>query len=390
MLRSSHLWVFALLVLAACGQQPAPPGMKIGKPYVIDGKTYYPSYDSTYDKIGMASWYGPGFHGKYTANGERFDQNALTAAHPTLPMPSIVRVTNLENGQSAIIRINDRGPFKSNRIIDLSRKSAQTLGIHSLAKVRVQFLQAETEEYMASLGGSQKLDMASLNKREEDRKDASVERSTEPATSEIVESTVATSGSGQAVESAAPVMTVDSTDIAGSKIEVTDTPPPAKDPQPVTFAHERKVEPAQEVKVAAKPEKLVRINENETITEIDTSDAHDDAPEPGAITLNAPGKSEVRAEKPKTAKAAPAKEAAPSAGGNGFYVLAGSFASEENAGKLKSKLSSISKVKVERVEMSGKTWWRVRSGPFSDKTDADDTLSKVRSIAAPEARIVHQ
>ena len=72
----------------------------------------------------MASWYGPGFHGGKTANGERYDQEALTAAHRTLPMPSIVRVTNLENGRSAIIRINDRGPFARNRIIDLSHAAA--------------------------------------------------------------------------------------------------------------------------------------------------------------------------------------------------------------------------------------------------------------------------
>lgn len=385
MLRTAHLWIIALLALTACGQQPAPPGMKIGKPYEINGKTYYPEYDATYDKIGMASWYGPGFHGKFTANGERFNQNDLTAAHPTLPMPSIVRVTNLENGQSAIIRINDRGPFKSSRIIDLSRKSAQTLGIHSLAKVRVQFLQAETEEYIASLRqGSDVVDMASMNRREENKKDASVAQSSEPAAAEIVEETVVTSSPSQTVDEAAPVMTVSSNDLGQSKIAVKDT-------QPVTFAHERKpaivseavaddeVEQVEE-KPAPAPSKQasVRINENETITEIE--------PEPGAITLNAPRKAEK-----KTAKAEPSapKEVSPSAGGSGFYVLAGSFASQENAGKLKSKLSSVPKIKVEKVDLSGKTWWRVRSGPFGDKSSADDSLAAVRA-AAPEARIVRQ
>src|SRR5579884_3870640 len=105
-----------LLALSACQQGGnTPSGMKLGKPYAIDGRTYYPEYDPTYDKIGEASWYGPGFHGKYTASGEIFNQNDLTAAHPTLPMPSLVRVTNLTNGHSLIVRINDRGPFKSNR-----------------------------------------------------------------------------------------------------------------------------------------------------------------------------------------------------------------------------------------------------------------------------------
>src|SRR5277367_2014050 len=102
------LSLFLLLFAAACQQQQAGiPGMKLGKPYVVDGKSYYPEYDPTYDKIGEASWYGPGFHGKYTASGEVYNQNELTAAHPTLPMPSLVRVTNLGTGKSLIVRIND-------------------------------------------------------------------------------------------------------------------------------------------------------------------------------------------------------------------------------------------------------------------------------------------
>src|SRR3954462_10887891 len=110
----------AVALLSACQQQPGKPGSKLGKPYSMNGRSYYPEYDPTYDKIGEASWYGPGFHGKYTASGEIFNQNDLTAAHPTLPMPSLVRVTNLATGRSLIVRVNDRGPFKSNRIIDLS------------------------------------------------------------------------------------------------------------------------------------------------------------------------------------------------------------------------------------------------------------------------------
>jgi len=143
-------WIAAaMLLLTACAEQPAPPGVKIGKPYVIAGKTYYPSYDPTYDKTGVASWYGPGFHGNRTANGEKYDKYDLTAAHPTLPMPSLVRVTNLDNGKSLVVRVNDRGPFAENRIIDLSKRSAQLLGITGLAKVRVQFLKEETERYLA-------------------------------------------------------------------------------------------------------------------------------------------------------------------------------------------------------------------------------------------------
>src|SRR5581483_4243459 len=140
--------------------------MKLGKPYAVDGEMYYPEYEPTYDKTGEASWYGPGFHGKYTANGEVFNQDDLTAAHPTLPMPSLVRVTNLRNGKSLIVRINDRGPFKSHRIIYLSKGAAQRLGIRSTARVRVQYLQKETEEYLASLqdGSDYTIDMVQYNK----------------------------------------------------------------------------------------------------------------------------------------------------------------------------------------------------------------------------------
>ena len=101
---------------------------KVGDPYKIKGIWYYPRVDYRYDKTGIASWYGPGFHGKKTANGEVYDQNALTAAHKTLPMPSMVQVTNLENGRSLRLTINDRGPFAHGRIIDVSRRGAQLLG----------------------------------------------------------------------------------------------------------------------------------------------------------------------------------------------------------------------------------------------------------------------
>ena len=117
-------------------------GTKIGRPYSIDGVTYVPRADPDYDEVGTASWYGADFHGKRTANGEIYDMNALTAAHPTLPMPSRVRVTNLENGRQLVLTVNDRGPFVRGRIIDLSRRSARLLGFErqGTAKVRVQVL----------------------------------------------------------------------------------------------------------------------------------------------------------------------------------------------------------------------------------------------------------
>jgi len=139
------LFAFALF-LGACasgrGAHPTVGTYKVGNPYQIAGTWYYPSEDPDYNQTGVASWYGDEFQGRPTANGERFDMNLLTAAHPTLPMPSHVRVTNLNNGRSIIVRVNDRGPFARGRIIDLSRAAARELGFErdGTAPVRVQNL----------------------------------------------------------------------------------------------------------------------------------------------------------------------------------------------------------------------------------------------------------
>lgn len=129
--------------LAKQGKRTAAGGIyKVGKPYKIAGEWYYPRENTKYDNIGIASWYGPKFQGRRTANGEIFDMNLLTAAHPTLPMPVMVQVTNLENGRSMKLRVNDRGPFKKNREIDLSRRAAEILGFKDkgTARVRVKYL----------------------------------------------------------------------------------------------------------------------------------------------------------------------------------------------------------------------------------------------------------
>jgi rare lipoprotein A len=152
--------LIALLLLGACATHPpraTAPGSaaafpaghgvyKVGNPYQINGVWYYPAEDWSYDETGIASWYGADFHGKYTANGEVFDLNAITAAHRTLPMPCVVEVTNLENGRTLKVKVNDRGPYARGRIIDLSRRSAQLLGFESpgTARVRVKILISES------------------------------------------------------------------------------------------------------------------------------------------------------------------------------------------------------------------------------------------------------
>jgi rare lipoprotein A len=125
--------------------EPVPKGggtYRVGKPYSIYGRTYVPAENTSYRVEGIASWYGRDFHGRLTANGEVYDMHSISAAHTTLPMPSYVRVTNLDNGRSIIVRVNDRGPYHRNRVIDLSIGTAKALDFYSrgIARVRVEYV----------------------------------------------------------------------------------------------------------------------------------------------------------------------------------------------------------------------------------------------------------
>lgn len=150
MLRQVSLVAAMAVLTAACAstEEPevsVPPNAgvyRIGNPYQIAGVWYYPREQPDYDETGIASWYGPTFYGKHTADGEIFDANMLSAAHRTLPMPVNVRVTNLDNGRSLVVRVNDRGPFAKGRIIDVSEHAAQLLDFYrqGTARVRVTYL----------------------------------------------------------------------------------------------------------------------------------------------------------------------------------------------------------------------------------------------------------
>jgi rare lipoprotein A len=142
--------------LTTSGPGQSKGAYKIGKPYKIKGTWYYPAVNYGYVEKGIASWYGSQFHGRKTANGEIFDMNTISAAHRTLPLPSVVQVTNLKNGRSLKIRVNDRGPFAKSRIIDLSRRAAQLLGYErsGTALVRVEIVSDESRR-MALLAQGQ-------------------------------------------------------------------------------------------------------------------------------------------------------------------------------------------------------------------------------------------
>lgn len=130
---------------------------KVGSSYVVKGRRYHPTEDQPPSQTGRASWYGNAFHGRLTANGEIFDMNHLTAAHKTMPLPSYARVTNAANGHSVIVRVNDRGPFSNNRIIDVSKRASEVLGFTraGTAQVKVEYLgraplHGEDDDYLVA------------------------------------------------------------------------------------------------------------------------------------------------------------------------------------------------------------------------------------------------
>ncbi len=352
-----------LALLAACQQQPAPPpgSVKVGKPYAINGKTYYPEYDPTYDKIGEASWYGPGFHGKYTANGEVYNQDDLTAAHPTLPMPSIVRVTNLANGRSLIVRVNDRGPFSRNRIIDLSKRSAKELGIKGVAQVRVQFLKQESEEYLAMAKATGRtMSMEEYNIAARQAKENALIASTQPE-SQIVEQMDASSHAGQPINDAAPIVSVSAENLDR----------PADTTTNLYDSNGRPVRTNPFIRSA-------RAEEDTTMPPPPAQEVTGKQPEP----FNPPP---VKPEKVELIMATESAQAT----GNGRYIIqAGSFSSEINAQKLHSRLLDISAASIDYVEMGDKNWWRVRVGPFSDRHEAQTVLKQIRAAGVPDARLV--
>ena len=155
------VWLVAALALSTAGcsviaepldavtgvfdsDEPAPVSRQVGKSYVVNGVRYVPREDPDYNVVGLASWYGRPFHGRKTASGQTYDMNALTAAHPTLPIGTQVQVTNLVNHRSVVLTVNDRGPFAKGRIIDVSRHAAEHLGFRhaGTARVRVEVIQA--------------------------------------------------------------------------------------------------------------------------------------------------------------------------------------------------------------------------------------------------------
>lgn len=327
----------AIFLLAACGRQEAPykeVGVKLGKPYEVNGVTYFPAQDDSYDKVGDGSWYGPGFHGKRTASGEKFNQNDATAAHPTLPMPSLVRVTNLANDQSVVVRINDRGPFHSNRIIDLSKKSAEMIDLKSTKPVRVEYLKDETDAYLAAVKDGQKIDMVEYNQ---------------------------------------------------NNIKLATTTKLAKIEEVQTISEEQAISVSDVAKIEQPIKTTIKKSNNFLIAD---AQANDDVYSKELAQIKPQLQITKKLDEPKILGKIKENSIQKKAVTGKFVVLAGSFSAEENAKNLAKKLSKQHGFSVEKAKISGKIWWKVMTGTITDKNKAEAILADIHKLGIGEARIV--
>lgn len=363
-----------LLALAACGGLPkSTPSdtVKIGKPYVIDGKEYIPSAQPDYDEIGMASWYGPGFHGKSTASGEKFNENDMTAAHATLPLPSLVRVTNLRNGKSTIVRVNDRGPFSKSRIIDLSKSAAKEIGLKELgvAQVRVQYLRRETEEYVANLAPDKKERNLALLRGE---------------------GAPGWEGNRKGAAAVAPVSTVQAAPLGG--IEVSDAQPPltratpaispvaAPAPRPLMMAAKENEAPvdaeiAEDMGIAPLPQLQPQA---QAIAARPAAVSNRASPLRNVLVADAEASERPKASSPDVAVA------------HGSVVQAGSFGSRANAEKRVQQLVAAGAFRISEIALEGKPLYRVRSEPAGNHAEAEALLEKVRAAGIDDATLIRQ
>lgn len=351
--------------LTACASQSTPEyskgRYKVGSPYTIKGQTYYPQETYTHTETGLASWYGPGFHGKKTANGETFDENALTAAHRTLQMPSLVRVTNLENGRSIIVRVTDRGPFHGNRIIDLSKAAARELDMlrSGTAKVQIQVLEAES--MALSEAARLKIDtrgaeIAVNNTGYLDERFAAFYPHTmmkaQPSPDILVASNdylindaYAPRPPQQPVAQPWPPLAADIT------ADVASLEPAANNDMPIPPnlpPERRNLGATVPVMVRAKPQ----YTGDHPAIPVATLSPEDIAP---TTSYNA---GSVRAQ------VIPVKPTS-------IYVQAGSYTSPSGAQRAVSEISDIGPTKVIQASLGGKPYYRVRIGPMNDVQSAD-------------------
>jgi peptidoglycan lytic transglycosylase len=327
---------FLCLLLAACGGMREGPthslvsgrgGYVVGQPYEIKGVWYYPRVDYHYDKTGVASWYGESYNGRPTANGEVYDMNKLSAAHPTLPLPSVVEVTDLQNGRSLELRVNDRGPFVDGRIIDLSRRAAQLLGFEreGTAPVRVKILKRQSIE--------------------------------------VAEAAMRNSGVGTLL---AANTLPESADEGPPQAAALEPPPPPQlvaawpPPRPVAAAPPASPQPRRPAPVSLAS--LI-----------------------AASLLPSAEAAPLSANLPTLQRRARAVAARPS---RRFFIQAGAFAEAGNAERVRSRIARLGAVEVTPVLVNGTEYFRVRLGPFGSVEEANEMLARILASGYPKAEII--
>jgi rare lipoprotein A len=332
--------------LSACGSSSRGGGggggtaqrgsYKIGSPYKIDGVTYTPQEEFNRTETGVASWYGPGFHGKSTANGESYDQSERTAAHRTLQMPAIVRVTNLDNGMTTVVRINDRGPFARSRIIDLSRTAAQELDIvrNGTARVRIDQLPAESRAVRD----------------------------------------VAISGGGPAEQNAA-VAQVASGQRTAPAATMAAAPPPAQVPVQVPAQVIIPPQPQPVIVPAQPPPQPWQTTPQPPSME--TPVAHGGRRGGVTVASLANGGGAIA---PTTSALA----------GSGFYVQTGAFSTMENAERQRGAVRSYGVSEVSQASAGGRDVWRVRLGPYTTADAAGIVADRLKRSGYGDARVVSE
>lgn len=414
-MRLSHLFLAAsLLMLSACGNSHRPvysghqestegvpgfvdgkkvsPHVKLGQSYTVDGETYVPRHQPGYVEEGMASWYGPGFHGGKTANGEVFDKNELTAAHRTLPLPSIVRVTMLSTGKQAYVRVNDRGPFAHSRIIDLSRAAAEKIGLlrAGVAKVRVEYMAEESKRFASLLeqGRDPKsIDLASeiLNYN------PSLDRPTQYARGDTrVASDVATDQPQQSGgsngknfwEEVMPVASANAAEPAPSKASTeTNESAPVSDVASADLASPDATQKAKDK--AAVASKTPEPTPQESPFSMLESAAGKPTDESEVEVAFLPAQAE-----PPPGKTVPLEPKEPAQGR--AFVQLGAFQSEANAERLRKQYLTMSELQiVKKPNSSGQTLYHVRMGPYESPEATVKALERAKAAGA-EAKIIRE
>ncbi|WP_289294897.1 septal ring lytic transglycosylase RlpA family protein [uncultured Reyranella sp.] len=301
---------------------------KIGKPYKIDGITYTPQETFTLTETGVASWYGPGFHGKSTANGERYDQSDRTAAHRTLQMPAVVRVTNLDNGLSTVVRVNDRGPFARSRVIDLSRTAAQEIDMIGRGTARVRIDQLSTESMTVkeiALGGGGPAEQ---------------------------QQALAQLASGKRAPAAAPA------------------PAPAPVPAPVPAAPPPQVMQASYEPPSPPPAPAQTVY----------------ASPPRGNGTPFPAPQSASGAVPPTIASLSAT--APPSSAGGFFVQVGAFSTHENAERQRGAVRSYGNPEVSQGSANGRDVYRVRLGPYTTSDAAGIVADRLKRSGYGDARVV--